>query len=340
MSGTEITLPDINVTAPRIPTPATISGTSWSLKAITVTLTLGQGTFGQTGHNTVKLAGLRCIATINKGGFPSADSANVRVYGVPPSVMNQVSTLGSNPTGVRQNNNVTIEAGDQNATSVVYYGAIQNAYQDYDESPETALVIDGLGGLLYSLKPVPPISFNGPSDVAQIMSGIANSMGIPFENNGVQITLANVYLCGTNKDQAYQLARAAGIQIQLDTSAGAGLLAIWPANKSRTGTVPLINAASGLVGYPRFRDRMMSFRCLFDAGRNIRIGGQIRMQSAVGASGEVLQANNPGLNIGGPNGTWLVNGPVVHTLASQVPGGPWFTDVTVQNVNNPQTGPG
>lgn len=320
------------------------SGSSWSLKALTITLTLGQGTFGETGHNTVKLAGLRCIATVTKGGAPFSDSANVRVYGVPPSIMNQVSTLGSNPTGVRQNNNLTIEAGDQTGVmSIVYAGAIQNCYQDYDESPETALVIDGLGPLLYSLKPQPPLSYNGASDVATIMSTIANRAGVPFENNGVQITLANVYLWGTDYQQAEQLKNAAGIQMQFDSASSGpqnGILAIWPSNKSRTGTVPLINAASGLVGYPKFRDRMMSFRCLFDAGRNIRIGGQIKMQSAVGASGEVLQANNPGLNIGGPNGTWLVNGPIVHTLASQIPGGPWFTDATVQNVNNPQTGPG
>lgn len=315
------------------------SGSSWSLKALTVTLTLGQGSFGQSGKNTVKLAGLRCIATISKGGFPSADTANVRIYGLPPSIMNQVSTLGSNPTGVRQNNNLTIEAGDQTATTVVYYGAIQNAYQDYEEAPETSFVIDGLGGLVYSLKPVPPISFRGPVNVATVMSGIANSMGIPFENNGVQVMLGSVYLCGTNREQAYALARAAGIQIQIDTSAGNGVLAIWPSNKSRNGTIPLISDASGLVGYPKFRDRFMQFRCLFDASRNIRIGGQIKMQSTVGASAAALKAANPTMNIGGPNGVWLVNGPVVHTLSSQVPGGPWFTDVTCQNINNPQTAP-
>jgi hypothetical protein len=51
------------------------SNSSYVQRQINVVITLGQGTFGQTGQNTVTLSGLRVKCDINKGGFPALDSA-------------------------------------------------------------------------------------------------------------------------------------------------------------------------------------------------------------------------------------------------------------------------
>ena len=110
------------------------SGTSWTMKAIDITITLGTGTFGQTGQNTVKLSGLRSVVSIAKNGFPSMDRAEARVYGVDPSVMNTVSTLGIPLTMWRLGNTMLIEAGDVGgAMSVVYNGYLHQAYQNFDD---------------------------------------------------------------------------------------------------------------------------------------------------------------------------------------------------------------
>ena len=101
---------------------------SYVARAIDLTITLGTGTFGATGQNTVKLSGLRIVANIVKGGFPSMDRAELQVYGVPLAIMQSVSTLGINPAQVRDHNDLLIEAGDAiNGMSVVYNGHIQDA---------------------------------------------------------------------------------------------------------------------------------------------------------------------------------------------------------------------
>ena len=62
------------------------AGTSFTEKLVDATITLGTVMFGQTGYNTVKLTGLRVLATIAKGGFPMMDRASVRVCASnPPS---------------------------------------------------------------------------------------------------------------------------------------------------------------------------------------------------------------------------------------------------------------
>ena len=322
------------------PAPSTNpTGNSYVRRKIDLTITLGKGEFGGAGKNTVKLSGLRVVATVNKATYPSSDSAHIRVYGVQPSIINQISTLGINPTRARQNNYIQIEAGDDtNGMALVYGGSIQNAWQALDDAPETSLNIEGLGAVIDALKPAQPISFPGSADVATVMSGIAARMGRPFENSGVQVKISNPYLSGTLKDQAYALARAANVQIYLDSTVPNGALAIWPQGKTRDGMIPLISAASGLVGYPQYRDTAMEFKCIFNP--NIRIGGQVEIRTSVGESSQNRTARETTAagqdkNIGGPNGIWYVTGPVTYDLASEIPGGPWFTDTTCMRVRGP-----
>ena len=310
------------------------SGTSYTQKAIDVTITLGLGTFGDTGKNTVTLKGLRVLASIIKSGYPSLDRANVRVYGLPPSIMNTVSTLGIPRPMIRKNNIVTVQAGDTtNGMSVVYSGFMLDCYQDYSEAPETSLVIASYGGALSMIESAAPSSFPGSGDVATIMSGLALQMGMKFENNGVQVKLSSPYFSGSLMSQAHQLARAANIEMYPDTSTIPGTLAIWPKLGTRGGKIPLINTASGLVGYPTFQSNGMSFKTLFNP--NIILNGKIQMQSSVGVAPTTVGANGPveaGTQSGGPNGFWFVTNPLVHDLSAEVPGGPWFTSCSCVRV--------
>lgn len=315
------------------------SASSYQKRRINLTLTLGEGSFGASGQNTVKLSGLRVVATIEKSGFPSMDKAVVRVYGVKPSTMNAVSTLGIPLQMWRQGNAMMIEAGDDaNGMSVVYAGYMQQAYQNFDEAPETSLVLVGWGGQDKAIFPAQPISFSGSADVAQMLSGIAQREGWKFENNGVTGRLSNPYFAGTALEQVHAIGRAAGIEVYPDTGTRPITLAIWPKYGTRGGQVPLVKAGTGLVGYPRFQSSGMGFRCIFNP--NMRIGGQIVMDSTVG--GAAQDVPNPaasgvpaGTQTGGPNGTWTVIAPLVHNLAAEVPGGPWFTEVSCQRVNGP-----
>jgi len=310
-------------------TSPSASGSSYTQKVISVTITLGKGTFGQTGLNTVKLTAppLRVIATILKGAFPSMDTAEVRMYGLPPSIMNSVSTLGVPLLMMRQGNTMLVEAGDAvNGMAVVWNGYIRQAWQDYSDAPDTFLNLIGNTGVQGKITPVAPLSFPGTADVATIMAGLAQQMGWGFENGGVQVKIASPYLAGTALDQAHALARAANIEMYADSSTSPITLAIWPKTGTRGGMIPAINAASGLVGYPQFQDSGMGFRTLYNP--NIKLGGQIQMQSSIGGATTQPQGTAPTAQTGGPNGTWYVQAPLVHNLSAQEPGGPWFTDVS------------
>jgi hypothetical protein len=324
------------ITTPATPTQTPPANGSYVERLLQVTITLGEGTFGQTGMNTVTFGtapansgqlGLRIAASVQKGGYPSMDTAEIRIYGLTPTIMNQVATLSVPQTMQRQNNTVTLSAGDAvNGMSQVYSGNIVTAWKDFDGMPETFFQIIGTGGLVDALKPVPPISYPGGADVATIMAGIANQMGLAFENSGVQVQISNPYFSGTLTDQMHAVARQANIEAYIDRGANPAVLAIWPKTSTRNGLIPLIAPTSGLVLYPKYRDFYLSFRCIFNP--NIRIGGQIQIQSSAG--GPLAPANGATLQQtldAGPNGTWYVKSPLTLDLASQIVDGPWFCDV-------------
>jgi hypothetical protein len=168
------------------------------------------------------------------------------------------------------------------------------------------------------------------------MSGLANQMGYAFENGGVTAKIAYPYLAGTAMQQAQTVARAANVELYMDSGKPPGTLAIWPKTGSRGGAIPLISPGSGLIGYPKYRDRGMAFRCLLNP--NIRIGGQIEMQSSSGgAAPPATGATTAQAQAGGANGRWTVSGPLIYELASRVPQGPWWCDVTCWRVLGPQS---
>ena len=303
-------------------------------RAITIVIQLGEGTFGQTGSNTVTLEGLRVSATIEKVAPPGFGRAEIRVFGMTQSVMNQVSTLGVPFRMYRQGNIVTVQAGERGKPlPVVWKGYILNAWQNLDGAPETYFQIVSNAGVLEALVPGQPLSFPGPIDVASVMSGLATRMGRLFVNDGVTTKLSGGYFPGTAMAQAIAIARAAGIELEPGGSVG-DTLTIWPKTQTRTGVVPLISASTGMVGYPQYRDNAMAFRCLFNP--NIVRGGQILMDSSIFPSATSSdQSTEAVLRRGGPNGYWYVNSPFILNLSAQLPNGPWFNECVCSRVLQP-----
>ena len=282
---------------------------SYVQRQIDVSLTLGQGSFGNSGSNTVKLSGLRVVCTIEKAGMPSFDKAEIRIFGMKQDMMNQLSTLGIPLPMTRPNNTILIEAGDAtNGMSTVFYGQIGNAWQDLDGAPEVFFQVVCWTGLEQKMQPAPATGVQNQTDVATVMGALAKQMGFAFENGGVNVQLASTYLPGSLMDQAHALARAARIELYVDSGTNPPTLAIWPRNQTRPGTQPLISPATGLVGYPKFRDQGMSFRCLFNPA--LKLGGSIKMQSSIQPA----------------SGLWYIVGPLVYNLSAQMPQGPWFCD--------------
>lgn len=286
---------------------------SFVRRRLDVTITLGEGNFGESGQNTVTLTGLRVSTTIVKAGDPGFDTAQVRLWGLTLSQMNAITTLGK-PLQFFRNNTITLSAGDASGVAVVFTGTIQSAYQDFTGAPDSSINIIAFVGLLDANKPVTPTSFQGPADVGVIMSGLAVQMTPPlaFENNGVQVTLNSPYFPGTPRAQVEACAKAANVYWAIDGT----VLAIWPKDGHRGGLIPLISPETGLVGYPQWTQNGVLLKTLYNPG--IVYGAQIELKSSITPA----------------NGKWIVN-KITYELESEMPdGGAWFSDLEAYRFEN------
>lgn len=301
---------------------------SYVVREINASITLGQGTFGQTASNAVTLTGLRIVANIQKRGLPSMDQASIRIYGLTPALMNQLSTLGVLPTIMaRPNNSITLQAGDAiNGMSTVFSGPINRAYQKLGDAPETFFQLDCWSGFVAAMQPnlINPTSTPGPMDVATIMQTLAKAMGFGFENNGVQVKLPPSYYPGTAFQQMQDIANDANITAYIDSATSPPTLVIAPKGVPRGGQVPLISANSGLILYPEFEQWGIAFRCIFNP--NIKFLGQVQINSTLyPPSTATAQSTEAQQQAAGPNGFWYIASLNLN-LASQVPDGPWFCE--------------
>lgn len=279
---------------------------SFTRKRLRFTFTLSQGGFGpdETQLSTLTIQGLRATVEIQKGGVMMS-TLNAKVYGMRAADMNQLTMLGWRAMSIAPNT-VIIEAGDDTSgLSEIFRGQILNCWADYSAQPDVFLNLEAQTAYFEQIAPVAPRSYTGPTDVATAMADIAARMGFSFENNGVNVQLASPYLPGAALLQAQRLAAAAGVDMLIDN----GVLAIMPKGVSRpTPTVPVIDSASGLVGYP-VQDKMgLTFRCIYTP--LIRLSG-------------LVQVIPPGKTKAQQYYVYGLN----YVLQSETPGGEWFTHV-------------
>lgn len=280
---------------------------SFTRKKIDVTITLGTGQFGDTGSDTVTLSGLRVLADIQCFGGDAMPQSQIRLYGLPLSMINQLTTVGPVNSAIMLKNSMLIAAGDdENGMQTVYSGTILTAYGDFKAMPEVPLNVLAVAGLAAAVKPAAASSFTGPADVATIMQGFAQAMDVQFENNGVNVQLSNPYFPGTTLMQVKACARAADIYYTLDR----GTLAIWPKRGARAAPdIPVVSPARGMVGYPVFSSQGIEIDCEFNP--NLIVGGYFKVESSLPVA----------------QGTWRAM-QVIHALDAEVPNGRWFTHVT------------
>lgn len=276
-------------------------------RKMAITFTLGEGAFGESGHpddNTVTLSGQRMIAKIVKAGGNSMGTASLDIFGMTPSVMNRLSTLGMAITLVRRNTVAVLAGDDDVGLGLVFEGTITDAWVDTQSAPEVSFHVEAHTGLIEAVKPVPAVSYTGSTDVATIMSSIATQMGRTFENNGVNVKLQSPYYWGSARSQAQDVANHANIEWVLDNNK----LAIWPKGGFRGGAAPLISPQTGMINSPAFTSKGISVATLFNP--SIGFGSKIVVDSfLVPARGE-----------------WIVYS-LDHDLSANAPGGPWFTRI-------------
>jgi hypothetical protein len=249
-------------------------------RKIDLTFQLGQGSFGLSGFDTVKLEGLRVIAEITGSGSPRMGQANVRVYGLTPDLLADLSRVIRSPNGVLEwrHNTLIIEAGDEGAVPArVFQGQVIMAAIDMNGAPDSVLTVVANAGAFDKVRTIPAVSFPGPADVAVIMNNLAATMNRPFEPNGVSVILDRPVLWGSAMDQAQQAADQANVNWVVDNSTKT--LAIWPRGEARGGGVPVVSPETGMIGYPTNFNLGVTVSTLFNP--LLMVGQKVEVRSSL-----------------------------------------------------------
>jgi len=281
---------------------------AYTKKKIRVAITLAEGKFGDTGTNELVLENYRVSANILTYNGDAQGQLQLQIWGLPLTIMNQLTTIGPIMTQMR-NNRIVVAAGEENdQMPVVYEGVISGyAYADLMAAPEVPFNIWALSAAFEAVKDGTPKSFPNEVKAASVMQTLATEMGKEFENNGVETMLpAGSYYYGSPLTQVKECARDAAIYWEIEGAR----LAIWPKkNGTRKGDPIKIGPGNGMVGYPIFSPNGITVITAFNS--DLRLGGKIELDTSL----EVAK------------GEWCIFR-IIHTVESEIPGGQWFSQIS------------
>ena len=274
-------------------------------KQLRFVITLGSDNpkFDDKGSDQIILQGYRASIICENAGWVQMGELRAEIFGMSMSDMNTITSYPLRITEATRNK-IVVYAVDGTQESVVFAGNMVKAWPDYSKMPDVCFRIQAQAAYSSAVTTVAPRSFKGGCDVADVMRQIATSMGYVFENSGVNVKLADVYLANTDLEQARDLAKAAGIELNIDQN----VLSIWPKGSYRNALIPLISVDTGLVGHPGFDGTFLRFDTLYNP--SLITGGLVKVESGNTAA----------------KGQWQVL-KMAHRLESEKPGGAWFSSV-------------
>lgn len=286
------------------------------------TVTNQPGTFAGTGADQITIRGRRTSCRVQFAGGASGSMASVTVWGLDPSTMNQLSTLGMAVTEI-EGNALTISASEEGGQpSTVFTGTIFEAIPEYSDQPSTPMRFICKPGALAGMLAFPATSYSGKVKVSDVLSTLAASQQWGFENSGVDTVISNPYLTGSPLNQIKQIARDTNIQAVLINN----ILCIWPSYGSRRtqGNTPLISAETGMIGYPSYTKQGLLVRSIFRP--EIGLGAPVRVVSDILTSQNLARVNNA-------TGLWTINR-IDLSLDSETPNGLWEQQIYCYTATN------
>lgn len=281
-----------------------------------------QATFDN-GADKLNLDGLRSVATIQSvlgGSTASSGHALLQLWGMKPSDMAQLSTLGFNPQQWNKNriSVFAYDIGNKNNQAEVFSGGIFAARINYNTMPDVSLELDCYEAINEQLQMMSGTSVPGQGDVATMLQGICAACDPPvtFVNKGITAQLANPAYAGDPFHQITSMCCDAAIPHTLS----GGKLTVWPINTNVDGVVVITGPDNGMVGYPEYTQ--MGIDVTMEFNPEVQRGRQLQILP--------VNSNNP-LPIPGVPGTYWINA-VEHELSSEMPDGPWFTRASVSKI--------
>jgi len=118
-------------------------------------------------------------------------------------------------------------------------------------APDVSFMIEAYQSLQSSVDANPPTSWPGPQKVTAIAGELCKKIGLPLENNGVDVTVSDAYLSGSYLNQLRTLCDMARCQLWVEPSEG--LIAIAPIGTPRSQDPVVMNSELGLLAGRRQR---------------------------------------------------------------------------------------
>ena len=280
--------------------------TSFIKRKLKILLTLQKGSFKGREGNAYEISDLAMSVRVEKTGAPDFGKASAVIYGLPLDVMEQLSTLCMHPLYVRRNY-INIYAGDEcNGYNQIYAGTITKASGDFNSAPDVKFNIESQIGFFGAVTAQGANVISGSQSASTFIEQQAKKIGFTFKNEGVTGTVKNAVFEGSPIEQARQCAKQIGAELILDDET----MILVSNGASRKGNAVLLNANSGLLGYPTMTQNGIEIRAIFNP--NFRFAGLIKLETIVPKC----------------SGAWRIV-KLSHTLDSNLPnGGKWETQIT------------
>lgn len=284
----------------------TTSNTSFIHRKLRVQITLSKGQYKKGQGNSIIIEDLGIVAKIDKAGPPEFGKASVEIYGLSLEVMEQLSTLAMRPLYTRKNY-INIFAGDDLHGFVqVFAGSITSATMDFNSAPDLKMKIEARIGFFGSLTAQGPSAISGEQPASNFIEQQIKKAGFTFQNQNVNTRIKNCVFTGSPIEQARQCAKQIGAELVIDDEK----VILLQNGKAVKGSVPVVSANSGLIGYPTMTQNGIELKAIFNP--DFRFAGIIEIQSIV-----------PKVS-----GQWRII-KLSHNLASNLPsGGQWESSIT------------
>lgn len=266
---------------------------TYSLKDIRVTVSLDK----EGANNQFVFQGFATNVAISKTGGVDFATAQVEIYGLTLPVMGQLTTLAFKPLN-RRWNAIKIAAGEQGTDlPVVFRGCITVAYADLNGA-SPVLKMEAQVAAYPILDPAGTVSITGSQDIGAFVQSQSSQAGFDFQNDGVQGTLSDMTIYGDPITKARTAANAVGADLILDDDKM--ILVPREGVRRAEGGIPVISAATGMIGYPTFTNQGIQVASFFRP--ELRVAAAVRVESIVPHATGVwkitqlthsLSANNP-----------------------------------------------
>lgn len=278
-----------------------------------------QDTF-ENGATMLNLDGFRSVAsiqTVQGGVSPFVGRALIQLWGMKPSDMAKLSTLGLDIARINKNALWVFAYDDGNFANAVqvFAGTIHTARLNYNAMPDVSLELDCYGAGDQQTQAIPATSVQGSGDVATMLQGICAACNPPVTlvNKGVSAQLTNPAYAGSPEQQIRSICLDTGTAYTLQ----GGTLTIWNSDQNIDGVTVDTGPDLGMVGYPEYS--LMGFDVTMEFNQDVQVGRQLNIKAS----------NSPNaLPVPGIPGQYFIR-MVEHELSSEMPDGPWFTTAHV-----------